>query len=188
MGFRRSPLLIALVLAGCADVSRIPTDAAAGQEAYFAKAGGSGGDALVADAIAGDFASATSSLLVSSCAGDVWKSYGVDYGPGSVVCLTVVPTGSDYGLTDDILVLPKSSRGAFTSVRVWGQDVVGPDGVMHDTDPITVAVPTAGSPTGFTLHVHADNVPVYRLSGHTGGPRVRMIGTIAIGDIVYRLP
>jgi hypothetical protein len=40
----------------------------------------------------------------------------------------------------------------------------------------------------FTLHVHADNIVVYRLPGHTGGKRVGAIGTTCIGDVVYQRP
>lgn len=45
--------------------------------------------------------------------------------------------------------------------------------------------PVAYVGAGFVLHVHADRVPVYRLSGHIGGKRVAMIGTISIADVVY---
>ena len=73
-------------------------------------------------------------------------------------------------------------------LQLVAQDVSGDGGIKHETDDIPVSQPVAPDPAGFTLHVHADNVPVYRLSGHTGGKRTAMIGTISIGDIVYRTP
>jgi hypothetical protein len=126
--------------------------------------------------------------LVSTCPGAVGDGYHVAFGDSG--CLEFTPTGSDYALTDDILMWNPGLKkdGRITRVRFVAQDVAGPDGIKHDTDEIPVAVPVVPDPAGFTLHVHADNVPVYRLSGHTGGKRVAMIGTISVWDIVYREP
>jgi hypothetical protein len=105
-------------------------------------------------------------------------------------CLHFTPTGASYELTDDITISTPGLQkdGVITRLRLYAQDVSGPDGIAHTTDDIPVAQSVAPDPAGFTLHVHADNVPVYRLSGHTGGKRTAMIGTISIGDIVYRTP
>ena len=67
----------------------------------------------------------------------------------------------------------------------WIQDVIGTEGIMHSTDKIPIEPPVAPSPDGFTLHIHADGVPVWRHKGHLGGPRVEVIGTISVGDIVF---
>jgi hypothetical protein len=49
-----------------------------------------------------------------------------------------------------------------------------------------VAIPIVPTKSGYTLHVHAANVAVWRTDAHTGGNRVAMIGWIRIGDIVAR--
>jgi hypothetical protein len=99
--------------------------------------------------------------------------------------LIVTPAGSGYSLTDDVSLYVTVRKGQATRVQLFGQDVVGRDGIQHESDPFVI-VSAPVNPNGFVLHVHADKLPVWRLSGHTGGRRVEMIGTIAIGDIVYR--
>ena len=149
---------------------------------------GGGGNALVADVIVGDSACPTSpSSPASTAPGDVSDFYHVKW--GHTQSLLVTPAGSSYSLTDDVTlnVRLKTSNMTLTAVTLYGQDVIGPDGIMHETDLIPIN-PQPAVATGFTLHVHAPGVTVYRLSGHTGGKRVGSIGTICIGDIVYRLP
>ena len=126
--------------------------------------------------------------LVSSCPGTVGSEWQIQtFGTG---CLVITPTGSSYALTDDFTISTPGLQkdGVISKLRLYAQDVSGGGGIAHNTDDIPVAQPRATDPAGFTLHVHADNVPVYRLSGHTGGKRMAMIGTISIGDIVYRAP
>ena len=154
---------------------------------------GSSGNALWADVIVGDSGCPTlpsplaPSSLASTAPGDVTDSYHVRW--AHTQGLIVRPDGSSYSLTDDVTlnVRLRTNDMALTAVTLYGQDIIGPDGVMHDTNDIAIS-PQAAVPTGFTLHVHASGVTVYRLSGHTGGKRVRPIGTICIGDVVYRLP
>lgn len=64
--------------------------------------------------------------------------------------------------------------------------MIGEAGIQHGTDWIPVAVPVVASRNGGTLHVHAASVEVWRLSGHTAGVRVEVIGRISIGDVLYR--
>jgi hypothetical protein len=46
--------------------------------------------------------------------------------------------------------------------------------------------PLEPDPAGFTIHVHADNVPVWKLRYHNGGGRrVEIIGYISIADMAY---
>lgn len=103
-------------------------------------------------------------------------------------CLIVSPTGGDYDLTDDVAIQVKTRKGGreITELTLTGQDVIGPDGIAHESETIDFETPVPTDPNGFVLHIHADQVPVYRLSGHLNGKRVEQIGTIAIGDVVYR--
>lgn len=160
-------------------------------------AGPIGGEPQVARApapnLAADFLEAhgttyVSTPLVSTCPGVVgrdWQIQTFDTG-----CLAITPTGSSYALTDEFTIFTPGlqKEGLIRRLRLYAQDVPGPDGIAHNTDDIPVAQPLSPDPAGFTLHVHADNVPVYRLSGHTGGKRTAMIGRISIGDIIYRAP
>jgi len=97
----------------------------------------------------------------------------------------VTPSGSGYALTDDARAYVVSKAGAIESVGLNIQDVAGPDGIYYSTDEISLAVPAEASPDGFTLHLHAPDVPIWRHKGHTGGPRVAMAGTICVDDLVY---
>lgn len=94
-----------------------------------------------------------------------------------------------YPLTDDVkLIVQKESgkNGRITHVRLLGQDVVGDAGIGHSTDLIPVSQAVAPDKAGFTLHVHAARVPVYRLDSHMfGGNQVALIGWVSIGDAVY---
>jgi hypothetical protein len=102
-------------------------------------------------------------------------------------CLIVQPSGSSYALTDSVALNTTQKRDAITHIQLRGQDVKGPDGIMHETDPIPVGSVTPIA-TGFTIQVRADRVTVYRLSSHRNGSRVAEIGTVSIGDIVYHAP
>jgi hypothetical protein len=99
--------------------------------------------------------------------------------------IVVTPTGSAYTLGDDAQMTTNLKAGRILGVTLYIQDVAGPAGVQHETDRVILAAPVTPSTSGFVLHVHRDAVPVYRLKGHTGGPRVGMIGTISVGDLVF---
>lgn len=122
--------------------------------------------------------------LVSTCAGSVSKNGSSVTWARFTTCVVITPTGSSYALTNDPYLQVTAKRGVITHVTLYIDDVVGAEGIQHETDPIPVTpVPYGGA--GFVLHVHADRVPVYRLSGHIGGKRVAMIGTISVADVVY---
>lgn len=122
--------------------------------------------------------------LVSTCAGSLSKNGSSVTWPQFTECVVITPTGSSYALTNDPYLQVTTKRRVVTHVTLYIDDIVGAEGIQHETDPIPVA-PVAFGGAGFVLHVHADRVPVYRLSGHTGGKRVAMIGTISIADVVY---
>lgn len=145
-----------------------------------------------ADVIQGDFALADTDApaLLSTCRGSA-TSPGWSVVFGKTLCLIVKPFGKyeNYQLTDDIVLavtLEKGKNGRITHIRMNGQDVDGPAGIWHNTDVIPVQQPVVPSKAGFTLHVHARNLQVWRLDSHlSGGNRVEMVGTISIGDVVY---
>jgi hypothetical protein len=178
--------VLALALAVACTSS--PSADALGPTAPEAQAAKKSETTLVADFRLHEALGYVSEPLVSTCPGAVGDGYHVAFGTSG--CLIFTPTGSDYALTDDILMWNPGLKkdGRITRVRFSAHDVAGPDGIKHDTDEIPVAVPVVPDPAGFVLHVHADNVPVYRLSGHTGGKRVEVIGTISVWDVVYRAP
>ncbi|HEU4748854.1 MAG TPA: hypothetical protein VFS56_10165, partial [Gemmatimonadaceae bacterium] len=113
---------------------------------------------------------------------------------GHSECMIVTPLWAStiyepYPLRDDVTIsvrLEKGKNGRITHVRLYAQDVIGEEGIAHETDWVPVAVPVVPSQAGFTLHVHAKNVEVWRLDSHRGGGnRVEMIGPVSIGDIEY---
>lgn len=190
------PFAAGLLVLACAETPVHPS-AGAVTAAADAKGGGKGGgggggdgDAtvLVADVAIGDAAVPNeSSTLQSTCPATDTRQWHVNFGHSG--CLIVRPTGATYELTDDVRLVvakEKGKNGRITHVRLLAQDVIGDAGTAHETDAIAVADPIVPVKSGFTLHVHASGVPVWRLSGHTGGERVEVIGTIAIGDVVYR--
>lgn len=176
-------LLAALVpaLAGCGEPNDTPL-----APALLLNAATTDGTTLVGD-VSPDVAFVSAvEQLASTCPGDANENYAVLFGHSG--CLIVTPDGSSYSLTDDVILGTTVKRGQITAIQVRGQDVIGADGIKHESDVIKLPVPVTPDPNGFVLHVHADNVPVWRLSGHLKGRRVEMIGTIAVGDIIYRKP
>lgn len=144
---------------------------------------GSNDSELVADLVTGDY---------FTTAGTPWLSVGAaaTASSGAVLfhhtrCGDVTPEGSGYALTDETRLEIRTKGRSITAVRFWGQDLIGDEGVAHETDWIPMDVPKNAITDGYVLHVHADNVEVWRLSGHLTGSRVEMIGTISIGDVTY---
>lgn len=167
-------------------------------ESALAKGGNSGGGQRPGpDVLQGDFVLTDSdaAALANTCpsaplAGS--RAWAVVF--GHTECLIVQPLWAStayepYPLRDDVTLNVRQEsgkNGRLTHVRLYAQDVIGEEGIAHETDWVDVAVPVVPSKAGFTLHVHAKNVAVWRLDSHlSGGNRVEMIGTISIGDIVY---
>lgn len=89
-------------------------------------------------------------------------------------------------ICDDPQLTVSKKKDRIHSIQFYIQDDIGPDGIMHETETVTVDPAAVIAKCGFLVHVHADHVPVWRLAGHLGGPRVEMIGTVSIGDVWYR--
>ena len=197
----RSNVLVAValfsttaLLVGCEKRASSPVAPDAVIGASVDAAPGSGGTKLVGDVVLGDypFALENATRLVSRCAISAGQTWSLDAAHSQ--CLIVQPDWNPasslppYALTDDVklITLQDKSSKRITHVRLLAQDVIGEAGIQHNTDWIPVAVPVVADRIGGTLHVHAANVEVWRLSGHTDGVRVEMIGRISIGDVVYR--
>lgn len=182
--------LLALSSLGCGGVGLDPVAPDTAVPSFSRNAGTSAG---FADVVLGDFVltQTDAPALLSTCPGAA-SSPGWSVVFGKTLCLIVKPSGKyeNYQLIDDIVLavtLEKGKNGRITHVRLNGQDVDGPAGLWHNTDLIAVAQPIVPGKAGFTLHVHAKNVEVWRFDSHlAGGNRVEMVGTISIGDVVYR--
>jgi hypothetical protein len=84
------------------------------------------------------------------------------------LCATVT-TSTGYQLTDDIVIQVNTTQGLITSVQLRGQDVIGEEGIMHESETVAITPPVTPSTSGFTLHVHVDNLPIWKLTRHLGG-------------------
>ena len=88
-------------------------------------------------------------------------------------------------LMDDPTLTVSKKKGMITSVRFYQQDVIGEIGIAYKSEVVTIdpAVPFTGA--GTLLHID-QNVWVWRLKGHTGGPQVERVGCMHMADIAYR--
>lgn len=115
------------------------------------------------------------------------KGPGINYSawfPRHDLCATVT-TSTGYRLTDDIVIRVVTDNGVIVSVQLVGQDVIGKEGIMHETEAVPISPPVIPVASGFTLHVDVDNIPVWKLDRHLGGKRVEIVGYIGLGDLVY---
>jgi hypothetical protein len=152
-------------------------------------------------------------ILITRCSGTATSQYYVEWprhdlcvatatvdGTGQVIALDagVKPAGSvgdpnrvkelceSDELCDDPEMSVSKKKDRLVSLQFFIQDDIGAEGIMYQTDKVAIDPPAATDKCGFLVHVHADNVPVWQLSGHLGGPPVAMVGTVSIGDIWYR--
>ena len=105
-------------------------------------------------------------------------------------CIRITPTPIPEEIAVELSDQPslelKAHQGNIIQVTFRIQDVIGPEGIQYSTDKTTVSFPEPIDPNGFRVKVQADNIKVYRHSGHLAG-RKTLIGHISIGDIVYTL-
>ena len=120
-----------------------------------------------------------------ACLADTKSSYSAWFERHNL-CATVV-TSTGYALTDDISLQVATTKGLITSAKLRGQDIIGEEGIMHESESIPILPPVSPSSTGFTLHIHADNVPIWKLHNHLGGKRVEIVGYVSLADAVYTL-
>ena len=199
--------MLSLVTLGCSDTSTDALSSSNDDSVQIAlskgkpsgggggKGGGGsdgGGDtaprSVEADLVAHESFAPVESQIYSTCSGRVTENFGVIFGEigSDVNCLNL--EFDTVSLIDDVQLNVKTKNGFITEVVLRGQDAVGSDGIMHESETITIDPPVEINPAGFTFHIHAVDVPVWRLSGHLRGKRVAVIGTATIGDVVYHAP
>lgn len=97
-------------------------------------------------------------------------------------------TSTGAQLTDDIVAkVSLNSSGKVVSVRISGQDVIGAAGLLHRSDPMIVA-PTDPRAGGFTIHVHATDVRLWKCNTHLLGKQTTCnvpAGTFSLDDMIY---
>jgi hypothetical protein len=88
-------------------------------------------------------------------------------------------------LTDDISINLSTRKGQFTGFSINGQDTIGKEGIMHESDELPLDQPVPDNPElGFEIPIYSD-VPIYQLSGHLSGRRVGLAGVIQLGKLIY---
>ncbi len=100
-----------------------------------------------------------------------------------------VTTSMGATLTDDISIVVKTDDfGDIISIQLFGQDTIGREGIMHETDELFLATPVSPIDLGFTLHVHEDEIEVWKLDTHlkkNKSQRVESVGFISLDDMEY---
>ncbi len=99
-------------------------------------------------------------------------------------CAQVTTTDGTLLTNDASLIVATKKGGTEVTVQFQIQDVGGPAGIQYRSDKSVIDAGEEFTGAGFTLHVHR-TIEVWKLKGHTGGPKVELVGTIDIGDIVY---
>ncbi len=100
-----------------------------------------------------------------------------------------VVTSTGYELKDDISLHVETNRdGNIISFQLFGQDVIGRDGIMHQSEVVIIDPPVTPSDSGFTLHVDVDNLEIWKTNRHLSSNKpklVEMVGKISVGDLIY---
>lgn len=128
--------------------------------------------------------------LVTTCNGSSSsQSYGISW-PKFSECVVIAPSlvekkDGDLPLTNDPFMGLGKKRNKLTKVSFKIQDVVGPDGILYKIDGFKIQPPEETSLSAFTVEIRKDRIEVWQYSGHIGGKRVKLIGYISIGDIIY---
>lgn len=96
-----------------------------------------------------------------------------------------IPLDLEESLTDDIALNLNTRKGKFTGFAISGQDTIGKEGIMHESDEIPLDLPVPEDPEQmFVIQIDSD-VTIYRLSGHLAGRRVATAGVIHVGSLIY---
>ena len=102
------------------------------------------------------------------------------------LCATVT-TSSGERLTDDIEIrVVTNAAGEIVSLQLTGQDIIGKQGIFHESEVIVLGTPVVPSPDGFTIVINLDMVPIYQCDRHTKcGNRLTIIGEVALDLMIY---
>lgn len=138
--------------------------------------------------------------LVTDCPGSSSsQSYGISWPKFSVgvpECVVITPildldpdptVIGDIELTNDPFMDLGKRGNKLTKVSFKIQDVVGSAGILYKIDGFKIQIPVPEEPSQgkFTAEIRKDKIEVWQYSGHIGGKRVKLIGYISIGDIIY---
>ena len=108
--------------------------------------------------------------------------------PRHDLCATLMTDTADAIRDDIILIVHTTNQGVVLGVEVQGQDFIGGDGIVHITD-VMIPVSVDSNPDGtMVIHVHADNVNLYKCDTHTLKQKTVCIipaGIFALHDLVY---
>lgn len=155
--------------------------------------GGSGGGVVFSVAVVGDpDAPDGNYLYLPSCTAQTPSSGGkldaTAIFPRHDLCATLT-TSEGHTLTDDIIIHIETARsGEVIGVQVTGQDIIGEDGIAHESDILPVDPPVMPDEAGFTLHVHAADTDLWKLDTHRvmkKSKRIEWVGTFSLGDMIY---
>ena len=90
-------------------------------------------------------------------------------------------------LADDItIVVGTNEFGQIVSVQIKGQPEIGKEALAHESEVVQLMQtvdPLVDQP--FIVHIDTDSIPVWQLSKHLGGKRVRIVGRFCLGDMLY---
>jgi hypothetical protein len=156
--------------------------------------GGGGGSGIIFSvSFVGDPLAPGSNLFLPSCTAQTPASSGNSFATTAIfprhdLCATLT-TSDGATLTDDIIIQTVTTRsGDVVGVRVTGQDVIGEAGIAHESDVLDVVPIILPDGVGFTLHVHAVDVDLWKLDTHLRkkkSKRVKHVGTFSLGDMIY---
>ena len=92
-------------------------------------------------------------------------------------------------LTDDIVIFVETNKaGEILKVMVSGQDLIGSEGIYHQSDAMDVMSVETFADGRFTVHVHADGVKLWECDTHVLRKKTicnQEQGTFALDDLTY---
>ena len=107
--------------------------------------------------------------------------------PRHDLCATLMTSGDS--LTDDIVVVVNvDRRGNITDVQVQGQDEIGADGIVYVSEIMDDVSVNNNADGNMVIHVHADNVQLYKCDTHVLKKKSNCInpsGIFSLHDLVY---
>lgn len=153
------------------------------------KPGGGGKDEPTwtsADVVAhGGLATLDSNALISTCSAPSGGTNPTLIWPRHDNC-AVIEFETGLRLTDDPRLQVITKRGQIVAVIFREQDTIGEEGIQFESERVPIEPPVEFTGGGFVLHIDRNDIPVWQLNGHTGGPRVAVVGVMHMGDVVYR--
>jgi hypothetical protein len=80
----------------------------------------------------------------------------------------------------------KTRKGKVVSLQIEGQDWIGENGIMHKSEVLDINVPLPTDPqAAFSIPINATDLNLWMYSGHLGGKRVEIVGTVSVGTMHF---